>query len=133
MLKDNRILRSYSESFRLKLLSELEQGKYTKNELCRVYDVNPGTLYGWIRKHKKYNLLNKRVRIEKMDEKDKVKELQKRIDELKDLIVKRDLQLFEKEIYLEVLAEELGYKDVNELKKNLEAGRCSKASKEGKK
>ena len=133
MLKDDRILKHYSEGFRLKVLSDLEQGKYTKREVCKLYGVNPATLYDWIRKHNKYTLLNKRVRIETMDENDKIKELQKRINDLKDLIVKKDLQLFENDIYLEVLAEQLGFKDITELKKNLEARRYSKPSQEGKK
>lgn len=133
MLKDDRIIRSYSEGFRKKVLKELEAGKYSKTALCKLYDINPGTLYYWIRKHNKYNLLNKRIRIETMDERDKIKELEKRINDLKDLLVQKDLKLFESDIYLEVIAEQLGFKNVDELKKNLEAERSSKPSKKSKK
>ena len=133
MLKDDRIVKRYSEGFRIKVLSDLESGKYNKNEICKLYGVNPATLYDWIRKHNKGKLLNKRIRIETMDERDKIKELEKRINELKDLLVQKDLKLFENDVYLEVLAEQLGFKDVNELKKNIEAMRSSKPSKGEKK
>jgi hypothetical protein len=67
-----------------------------------------------------------------MDEKDKIKELEKRISELKNLIVNKDLKLFENDVYLEILAEQLSFKDVDELKKNLEAKLSSRQSKKGK-
>jgi transposase-like protein len=133
MLKDDRIIKRYSEGFRKKVLLELENGKYNKREVINLYGINPATLYDWIRKHNKPNLLNKRIRIETMDEKDKIKELEKRINELKELLVQKDLKLFENDVYLEVLAEHLGYSDVNELKKNLEADHSSKPSKGEKK
>jgi transposase-like protein len=133
MLKDDRIVKRYSEGFRKKVLMDLETGKYTKSGICKLYGVNPATLYDWIRKHNKYNLLNKRIRIETMDETNKIKELEKRINELKELLVQKDLKLFENDVYLEVLAEKLGFKDVDELKKNIEAMRSSKPSKGEKK
>jgi len=39
MLKDNRTVKNYSESFKLKVLSEIESGKYTKSEVCKVYSI----------------------------------------------------------------------------------------------
>lgn len=132
MLKDNRTLRSYSESFRLKVLSELEQGKYTKTEICQLYGIGIGTIYSWIRKYDKYSLMNKHIRIETMKEKDKIKELKKQISELKDLVVEKDLKLFVSDIYLEALSEELGFDNVEDLKKKLETKRSSKQSKNGK-
>lgn len=128
MLKDNRTIKSYSESFRLKVLSELEQGKYTKSEVRRVYGLGPGTIYNWIRKYDRSSLMNKHIRIETMEEKDKIKELEKRIAELKELLVDKDLKLFINDMYLETISEELGFKDVQQLKKKLESKRSSKQS-----
>jgi transposase-like protein len=51
-LKDSRIVRQYSESFKLKVLEELSQGKSTKNELVKKYGISFGNLYFWIRKHR---------------------------------------------------------------------------------
>lgn len=133
MLKDNRTVKSYSESFRLKVLSEIEQGKYTKKEVQQVYGIGMGTIYQWIRKYDRSSLMNKHIRIETMEERDKIKELKKRISELKDILVEKDLKLFVNDIYLETIAEELGFKNVEELKKKLESKRSSKQPRSGKK
>lgn len=132
MLKDNRTVKKYSESFRLKVLSEIEQGKFTKNEVCQFYGIGIGTIYQWIRKYDKYSLMNKCIRIETMGEKDKIKELEKQISKLKELVVEKDLKLFVNDIYLETLSDELGFDNVEDLKKKLESKRSSKQSKSGK-
>lgn len=129
MLKDKRTVKRYSEHFKLKILSEVEQGKYNKNEITRVYGIGLGTIYSWIRKYDRYSLMNKHIRIETMGEKDRLKELEKQISELKELIVKKDLKLFINDIYLETISENLGYKDVEDLKKKLDIKRSSKQSK----
>ena len=133
MLKCDRAVKRYSESFKLKVLTEIEQGKYTKNEVQQVYGIGAGTIYSWIRKYDKTYLLNKYIRIETMDEKDKIKQLEKRIAELKELLVDKDLKLFVNDMYLETISEQLGYKNVEELKKKLEPKRSSKQSKDEKK
>ena len=53
MLKDNRTIKKYSESFKLKVLSEIESGKYTRTEICKVYDIGTPGLYRWIKKFDK--------------------------------------------------------------------------------
>lgn len=126
-------VKRYSESFKLKILTEIEQGKYNKNEVQKIYGIGAGTIYTWIRKYDKSSLLNKNIRIETMGEKDKIKELEKRIAELKELLVDKDLKLFVNDMYLETISEQLGYKNVEELKKKLESKRSSSQSKDGKK
>jgi hypothetical protein len=53
------------------------------------------------------------------DEFTRIKALQKELKQLKDLLIKKDLDKLVTDSYLEVAAENLGYKDVEELKKNL--------------
>ena len=48
-----------------------------------------------------------------------IKELQKEIEQLKKLLLKKDLDAMIQDSYLEVAAEDLGYKSVAELKKKL--------------
>ena len=120
MLKDNRTIKRYSESFKLKVLSEIESGKYSKNEVCNVYGIGIGSLYKWIKKFDKFALMNKRIRIETMEEKDKIKSLEKEIAKLKEVLVDKDLKLFVNECYLDVAREKLGYKDLEVFKKKLE-------------
>jgi hypothetical protein len=60
-----------------------------------------------------------RILVENQDETTRLKALQKEIKQLKELLVKKDLDKLAMDSYLEVAAEKLGYKDVGELKKNL--------------
>jgi transposase-like protein len=126
MLKDNRTIKKYSESFKLKVLSEIESGKYTKTEVCKLYNIGFGSLYSWIKKFDKFALMNKQIRIETMEEKDKIKSLEKEIAKLKEALVDKDLKLFVNECYLDVAREKLGYKDLEVFKKKLEKQRSKK-------
>lgn len=73
MLKHNQELKSYSETFKFKVLTEIENGRYTKNEAARFYGISTGSIYQWMKKYDKLALLNKRVRIETMEEIDRLK------------------------------------------------------------
>ena len=63
--------------------------------------------------------MNTRVKVETKDEISRIKALQKEIEQLKKLLLKKDLDAMVLDSYLEVAAEDLGYKSVNELKKKL--------------
>jgi transposase-like protein len=117
MLKDNRIIRTYSESFKLKVLSEIESGRYSKSESGQVYGISQGSIYRWIKRYSKFDLLNQRIRIETMEEKDQIKSLKKEISQLKEALANKDVKLLVNEALLEVLRKELGYKSIDELKK----------------
>jgi len=119
MYNNNKIIRRYSESFKLKILSELSKGKYNKSQLAKVYGMNPTTINEWIKKYDRKDLMNKRIMIESKDEISRLKALQKEIEQLRDLLIKKDLDKLVTDSYLEVAAENLGYKNVEELKKNL--------------
>ncbi len=57
--------------------------------------------------------------VQTKDEISRLKELQKEIEQLKKLLIKKDLDKLVQDSYLEVAAENLGYKSVEELRKNL--------------
>jgi len=63
--------------------------------------------------------MNTRVIVETQDETTRLKALQKEIKQLKELLIKKDLDRLVLDSYLEVAAEKLGCKSVEELKKNL--------------
>jgi len=70
----------YSTAFKLKVISEIESGKFTVAEARRIYDIGGAyTIQSWIQKYGKNHLLNKVVRIQMKDEKDKIKELKNQI------------------------------------------------------
>jgi len=119
MYKNDKVIRRYSEPFKLKILAELSTGKYTKSELGKLYSIAPTTINEWIRKYERKDLMNTRVKVETKDEITRIKALQKENEQLKKLLLKKDLDQMVEESYLEVAAEKLGYKSVLELKKKL--------------
>jgi transposase-like protein len=119
MYKNDRVTRRYSEPFKLKILDELSTGKYTKSQLGKLYAIAPTTINEWIRKYERKDLMNTRVMIETKDEITRIKALQKEIQQLKKLVIKKDLDELVSDSYLEVAAQKLGYKNVFELKKKL--------------
>jgi len=119
MYKNDKVIRRYSEPFKLKILAELSTGKYTKSELRKLYSIAPATINEWIRKYECKDLMNTRVKVETKDEITRIKALQKENEQLKKLLLKKDLDQMVEESYLEVAAQKLGYKSVLELKKKL--------------
>ena len=119
MYKNDGINRRYSEGYKLKVLAELSTGKYNKSEIGRIYGMNRTTLNKWIEKYDRKDLMNTRITVETTDEIGRIKALQKEVEQLKTLLLNKDLDKLMLESYLEVAAENLGYKNVDELKKNL--------------
>ena len=119
MYKNDKVIRMYSEPFKLKILDELTSGKLNKNQLGKLYGINPTTINEWIRKYNRKDLMNTRVKVETKDEITRIKQLQKEIEQLKKVLLKKDMDSLIDESYLEVAAEKLGYKSVLELKKKL--------------
>ena len=119
MYKNDRIIRRYSEAFKLKVLAELSSGKYSKKQLAEIYGMRYNTINDWIKKYNRKELMNTRIMIETKDELGRLKVLEKEIEQLKKLLLKKDLTELVNDSYLEVAAEKLGFKNVEELKKNL--------------
>ncbi|WNH12967.1 transposase [Thalassobellus suaedae] len=118
MYKNDKVIRRYSEPFKLKILDEITTGKLNKNQLGKLYSIAPTTVNEWIRKYNRKDLMNTRVKVETKDEISRIKALQKEIEQLKKLLLKKDLDALVLDSYLEVAAEDLGYKSVAELKKS---------------
>ena len=119
MYKNDGYLRRYSESFKLKVLAELSKGNNSKRQISLLYGIQPSTINGWIKKYNRKDLMNTRVLVQTDDEITRIKALQKELKQLKELLIKKDLDKLIDDSYLEVAAEKLGYKDVSELKKKL--------------
>ncbi|MCK5401103.1 MAG: transposase [Flavobacteriaceae bacterium] len=119
MYKNDGYVRRYSESFKLKVLAELSKGNHSKRQIGLIYGVQSSTINEWIRKYDRKDLMNTRVLVQTDDEITRIKALQKELKLLKELLIKKDLDKLINDSYLEVVAKKLGYKDVQELKKNL--------------
>ena len=112
MYKNDKVIRRYSEPFKLKILDELTTGKLNKSQLGKLYGINPTTINEWIRKYNRKDLMNTRIKVETKDEITRIKALQKEIKQLKKLLLKKDLDAMVLESYLEVAAEDLGYSHI---------------------
>ena len=119
MYRNDKVIRRYSEPSKLKILDVLTTGKLNKSQLGKAYGINPTTINEWIRKYNRKDLMNTRIKVETKDEITRIKALQKEIEQLKKLLLKKDLDALVLDSYLEVAAEDLGYKSVSELKKKL--------------
>ena len=109
------ITNRYSEAFKLKVVEEIEQGKYSISDSMRVYGVNGGqTISNWIKKYRKGKEINKIVRIEMRGEKDRIKELEKEKRELEKALAKTQLRALAMEALVDIGKEEYGI----DLKKN---------------
>ena len=119
MYKNDGYSRRYSESFKLKVLAELSKGNHSKRQIGLLYGIQPSTINEWIKKYNRKDLMNTRVIVQTDDEISRIKALQKELKQLKELLIKKDLDKLIDDSYLKVAAKKLGYKDVLELKKKL--------------
>jgi transposase len=120
MYKNDLSARRYSDAFKLKILDEFSKGKYSKRDLSRLYGIRSSTINDWIKKFDRKDLKNTRIIVENADEISKLKLLQKEIEQLKKLLLKKDLELLANDSYLEIAAKKMGLKSVSELKKKLD-------------
>lgn len=102
MEKGPRVFHRYSLAFKQKVVSEIESGELKIGDARRIYDIKGAeTIQVWIRKLGKNHLLNKVVRIEMKDEKERIKELERQIKTLESALAQSHV----KNIALESLLE----------------------------
>ena len=115
MAKERKPVIRYSLSFKQRIIREMEDEGLTKAEVSRKYGIRGmRTVHGWLRKLVKNNLLNKNIRIETMEEKDRIKQLQEEVKKLK--LALADSLLAQRG--LEVVIEEANKEYKTDLKKS---------------
>src|SRR5262245_59563638 len=99
MTNGNKYMRRYSLSFKQQVVRELEETGVSKNRIRRKYGIKGvATLQNWIRKFGKNHLINQVIRIETMDEKERIKYLENEVKKLKmaladSLLAQRSLEV----------------------------------------
>ena len=106
-----KIVKRYSESFKLGVLNELSRCESTKAELTARYGLGGETINCWIKKFHRKDLLNRVVRIETSEEMDEQKQLRKRILELEKALAQTQLDHLKSSAFLNVAVKELGYEN----------------------
>lgn len=74
--KEVKIMKSYSESVKLKAVSEIESGEMTQAEAARHYGCTKGAVYAWMQKYGKNRVKTKIVRVSMKSEADRIRELE---------------------------------------------------------
>jgi len=106
----------YSEAFKLQVIEQIENGVYNQNQAARVYRCSQSTIHTWLKSYGRNHLLNKIVRVETMDETDRIKQLEKQVKELKSHLADAYVDKKISQSYLEIACRELGI-DPEEFKK----------------
>jgi len=114
-----RVTYTYSIAFKQKVVNEIETGKLSSvHEAQRLYDIRGNrTIYDWVRKLGKNELIGKVVRVEMKDEKDKIKALEQEKRQLEKALAQAHIKVVALESLIEVAEEHYGV----DFKKNFTA------------
>ena len=93
MLRSGRKIIRYSHAFKQKVVSEIESGQLSIGQAQHLYDIKGGeTIQKWLTSLGKQHLLNKVVRVEMKDEKDRLKALEQENKKLMEALAKVELK-----------------------------------------
>ncbi|SRR6056297_74652 len=120
--------RVYSEEFKKARVKEYESGKFTVNELSRLFKIQRPVIYQWIYKYSVYN--KKSIKVVEMSESGvkKLKELEQRIKELEQVVGQKQLNIDYLEKLIDLAKEELDI-DIKKNSDTLQSGGFMKTNK----
>jgi transposase-like protein len=99
----------YSSAFKSKVVSEIERGKHTLTSAQRIYDIGGKcTIRKWVLSLGKNHLLGKVVRVESIDERSKLRQLEKDKQLLESALANEHLRVLALENMLELASVEMG-------------------------
>lgn len=115
---EQRIIVRYSECFKRSVVEALEGGRFSSHNEARQHYGIAGmtTIASWLRRYGKNHLQAKVVRVEKPDEADRVRRLEKRIAELERALGRTQVEKMLEEQFLQRACQRLG-EDVESFKK----------------
>ena len=119
--------RVFSEEFKKARIKEYESGKFTVNEIGRLFGIHKPVIYRWIYKYSAYN--KKSVKVVEMSESStkKLKDFELRIKELEQIVGQKQLKIDYLEKMIELAKEELNI-DIKKNSDTLQSGGFSKTS-----
>ena len=120
-----RVLIRYSEAFKQEVVAEIESGRMNGHQAGKRYGISSQIISYWLRRMGKLDSLPKLIRVEKPDERDRIKELERQVKELKNALADTQVRYLIAESQLEIVCEQQGL-DAEEVKKKLQAKPSSK-------
>lgn len=115
----------YSEAFKHQVINEVESG-VPCDQVRKKYGIGGlNTIQYWMKRLGKLESLPKIIRVEKPDEKAKLKELERQIRELKNALAETQVRCVIAESHFEIVCEDHGL-DPETVKKKIDEERSSK-------
>lgn len=101
-------VRIFGEEFKKERVKEYEKGEFTVKELSRLFSIKEGIIYRWIYKYSAYS--RRGLKVVEMSESStkKVKDLQKRIQELEQVVGQKQLNIDFLEKLIEIAKDQYG-------------------------
>ena len=114
----------YSMSFKQQVIRQLESGRFSSISQAQEHFgiKSPSTISYWLRKYGRNHLCAKVVRVEKPDEKNRIRELKKQVRQLKEALGQTQAEKIIGEEFLKIACEQLG-QDVEKFKKKADTER----------
>ena len=113
-VKRLRRIRYFSDEFKQSRVKDYESGDFTVLELSKLYSISQPVIYRWIYKFSKLNKKHVVVVESKDSSTKKLKDYEKRIQELERIVGQKQMKLDYLEKMIEIAGSDLGF----DLKKN---------------
>lgn len=116
--------RRYSDAFKRKVVSDIQNGLYSANRALAIYKIGGTmTVYNWLAKYDPGNVLTHRGDKMKNTKKDSVVDMKSRIRYLEQIVSDLNIEKKILETTIEIVSEEYGI----DLKKNIGSALLSKS------
>jgi transposase-like protein len=120
--------RVFSEEFKKARVKEYESGKFTVNELGRLFGLQPKVIYRWIYKYSVYNKKSVKVVEMKDSATRKLKELDAKIKELEQIVGQKQIKIDYLEKMIDLAKEEFDI-DIKKNSGTLQSGGFNETNK----
>ncbi len=119
-----RTVMRYSMGFKQQVIEQLESGRFGSIDEAKEHFGIRGdyTIQRWLKKYGRNHLCAKVVRVEKPDEKNRIRELKKQVRQLKEALGQTQAEKIIGEEFLKIACEQLG-QDVEKFKKKADTER----------
>jgi len=125
---EQRRLRTFSESFKIQKVQEIERKQTKVSEICKQYELTPVSVYNWINKFGSMKKKKERIIVESESDTKQLLELKKKVAELERIVGQKQILLDFKDKMIEIAEEMYGI----DIKKKLSTKPLNTTGKDGK-
>ena len=128
MSTDERQLRTFSESFKIQKVQEIERKQTKVSEICKQYELTGVAVYKWIAKYGSMKKKKERIIIESESDTKQLLELKRKVAELERIVGQKQILLDFKDKMIDIAEEMYGV----DIKKKLSEKPSNTTGKDGK-